>query len=72
MGNESVRERERETAVKESGRGRSVIKKEIEMSTRLNYERIAGVMQEVWLRKKKPRLKEKHIEVWEGFMQRGS
>lgn len=38
--------------------GKSVIKKEIEMSTRLNYERIAGVMQGVWLR-----LKEKDIEV---------
>lgn len=44
-GNESVRERER--AVRESGRGKSVIKKEIEMSARLNYGRIAEVMQEV-------------------------
>lgn len=57
-GNESVRER----AVRESGWGKSVIKKEIEMSTRLNYRRIGEVMQEVWL-KKKQRLKEKDIEV---------
>lgn len=46
-GNESVRER----AERESGRGKSVIKEEIEMSTRLNYGRIAEVMQEVWMKK---------------------
>lgn len=42
-GNELVRERER--AVRESGWGKGVIKEEIEMSTRLNYGRIAEVMQ---------------------------